>query len=118
MMTAQAPFGMRPIAAALKDRPAIALLSRSIRICDSQSSFSRIDAPYFYCWDNRRFRLPIYANCAMTRRVVRWGAAMSETEKARSEKPEAKPTHDGQLSAPPRKEKSVEPVASRAAHYS
>jgi hypothetical protein len=43
---------------------------------------------------------------------------MSEAEKAKPEKPEANPTNEAHLSAPPRKEKSVEPVVSRAAHYS
>ena len=43
---------------------------------------------------------------------------MSEAEKARPEKPETYPIDEGHLSAPPRKEKRVEPVASRAAHYS
>ncbi len=43
---------------------------------------------------------------------------MSEAEKTKTEKPETNPTNDAHLSAPPRKEKIVEPVASRAAHYS
>jgi hypothetical protein len=43
---------------------------------------------------------------------------MSEAEKAKPEKPETNPTDEGHLSAPPRKEKSVEPAVSRAAHYS
>jgi hypothetical protein len=46
------------------------------------------------------------------------GATMSEAEKAKTDKPETKATDEGHLSAPPRKEKIVEPVASRAAHYS
>jgi hypothetical protein len=43
---------------------------------------------------------------------------MSEAEKAKPEKPETNPTDEGHVAAPPRKEKRVEPIASRAAHYS
>jgi hypothetical protein len=43
---------------------------------------------------------------------------MSESEKTKPEKPETNPTDKGHLPTPARKEKLVEPVASRAAHYS
>jgi hypothetical protein len=43
---------------------------------------------------------------------------MSDTEKAKSEKPETRPTDDGYLSPTPTKKKIVEPVVSQASHYS
>ena len=43
---------------------------------------------------------------------------MSETEKTKAEKPEARPTDDGYVSPPPSKKKIIEPEVSRASHYS
>ena len=43
---------------------------------------------------------------------------MPETEKAKAEKPETRPTDDGFLTPTPPKKKIVEPVVSRASHFS
>jgi hypothetical protein len=43
---------------------------------------------------------------------------MPETEKAKPEKREVRPTDDGYLTPTPPKKKIIEPVVSRASHYS
>ena len=76
---------------------------------------------HFYRWDEGLFRLPTCPNRGITTARCHWGAGeltMSDTEKAKSEKPETRPTDDGYLSPTPTKKKIVEPVVSQASHYS